>query len=75
MTEAGLRYSCAQSEKWIRLSGGPGSLREASQGLSCPFLKTFAAAFPDPTDCPWDSEDAFTQIQDLENAGKTRNEF
>ena len=59
----------------IQLSPVTGSLREASQGLSHPFLKTFATAFPDPTVHPWVSEDAFTQIQDLENAWKKTNEF
>ena len=33
-------------------------LREATQKLSPPFLKTFAAVFPDPTDGPQVSEDA-----------------
>ena len=32
------------------MSRGTGSVRVASQGLSCPFLKTVAAVFPDPTD-------------------------
>ena len=32
--------------------------REATQKLSRPFLKTFAAVFPDPTDGPQVSEDA-----------------
>ena len=41
------------------MSCGTGLLREASQGLSHPLLKTFAAVavFPDPTDRPWVSED------------------
>ena len=47
----------AQSETSIRLSRGTGSLRLAPQGLSHPFLKTFAAVYPDPTDRPWASED------------------
>ena len=29
------------------------SIRVASQGLSRPFLKTFAAVYPHPTDRPW----------------------
>ena len=36
----------------IRMSRGTGSLTVASQGLSRPFLKTFTAVFPDPTDRP-----------------------
>ena len=32
----------------------------ASQGLSRPFLKTFTAFYPDPTDRPWVSEDGST---------------
>ena len=39
------------------MSRGTGLLRLASQGLSHPFLKTFAAVFPDPTDRPWVCED------------------
>ena len=40
----------------IRMSRGTGSLTVASQGLSRPFLKTFTAVFPDPTDRPWVSK-------------------
>ena len=36
---------------------GTGYLRIASQGLSRPFLKTFAAFFSDPSHRPWVSED------------------
>ena len=36
---------------------GTGLLRVASQGLSSPFLKTFATIIPDPTDRPWVSKD------------------
>ena len=39
------------------MSRGTGLLRVASQGLSSPFLKTFAAIIPDPTDRPWVSKD------------------
>ena len=39
------------------MSRGTGLLRVASQGLSLPFLKTFAAVYHDPTDSPWVSED------------------
>ena len=39
------------------MSRGTGLLRLASQGFSHPFLKTFAAVFPDPTDRPWVCED------------------
>ena len=47
---------CAQSDASIRISPGTGLLRVASQGLSHPFLKAFAAVFPDPTDRPLVSE-------------------
>ena len=43
----------AQSQTNIRMSRGTDSLRVVSQGLSPPFLKTFAAVFPDPTDGQW----------------------
>ena len=49
----------AQSHTSIRIGRGTGSLRKASQGLSCPFLKTFAAVFFDPTDRPWVSDDVW----------------
>ena len=39
------------------MNRGTGSLRIASQGLSCPFLKNFTFIYPDPTDRPWVSED------------------
>ena len=54
-----LIFFCAQSETSIRMSPGTVSLTIASQGFSCPFSKTFAAVFPDPTDRRWVSEDAF----------------
>ena len=38
-----------QSQASIRMSRGTGSLRVASEGLSCPFLKTFAVVFFWPT--------------------------
>ena len=41
---------CAQSGAGIRYS----SVGVGTQGLVCPYLKTFS---PDPTDCPWVSED------------------
>jgi len=47
----------AQSQTNIRMSRGTGLFRVASQGLSRPFLKTFAVNIPDPTDRPWVSED------------------
>ena len=43
----------SDSETNIRMSRGTGLITEASQGLSRPFLKTFAAVYPDPTDRPW----------------------
>ena len=49
-----------QSQTSIRISHGTDSLRVESQGLSCPFLKTFRAVFPDPTDRPWVSEDGLS---------------
>ena len=49
----------------IRISCGTGSLRVASQGLSCPFLKTFAAVFSDPIDRLWISEDVWKWWIDL----------
>ena len=52
-----LASCCDRSLASIRMSRGTGLLRLASQGLSHPFLKTFAAVFPDPTDRPWVCED------------------
>ena len=43
--------------KNIRIGRGTGSLWVTSQGISCPFLKTFATVLSDPTDRPWVSED------------------
>ena len=48
---------CAQSQTSIHISQVTALLRVTSQRLSFPFLKTFAAPFPDPTDCPLVSED------------------
>ena len=39
------------------MSRGLGLFRVVSQGLSRPFLKTFVAITPDPTDRPLVSED------------------
>ena len=54
-----LRLFCAQSEKSIPMSPGTGSLRVVSQGFCRPFLKTFAAVYPHPTDRPWVSENGY----------------
>ena len=43
----------SDSETNIRMSRGTASIRVASQGLSRPFLKTFAPVYPHPTDRPW----------------------
>ena len=43
----------SDSETNIRMSRGTASMTVASQGLSCPFLKTFAAVYPYRTDRPW----------------------
>ena len=43
----------SDSETNIRMSRGTASITVASQGLSRPFLKTFAAVYPYPTDRPW----------------------
>ena len=59
--DAGPQYFCAQSQTSVRMSRGTGLLRVASHGLSHPFLKTFTAVFPDLTDRPWVSEDAYIQ--------------
>ena len=48
---------CAQSQTSIHISQVTALLRVTSQRLSFPFLKTFPAPFPDPTDCPLVSED------------------
>ena len=48
---------CALSQTNIRISHGTGSLRVVSQGLPHLFLKTFAAIFPNPTNCIWVSKD------------------
>ena len=48
---------CAQSQTTIQISRGTGSFIVVSQGLSHPFLKTFAALFHDLNDRPWVSED------------------
>ena len=42
----------AQKQTSIRICRRTGSLIVLSPGLSCPFLKTLAAFFPDPTDQP-----------------------
>ena len=52
-------FVCAKSQTNIR-SRETGR-QEYLQGLSLPFLKTFAAVFPDSTDCLWVSEDTFTK--------------
>lgn len=44
---------CAQSEKSVKMSRGTGSLRVASQGLSCLFLKLSSAVYPDPASRPY----------------------
>ena len=53
---------------------GTGYLRIASQGLSCPFLKTLAAVFSDPTHRPWVSEDGpnANNFRSLKNLDETR---
>ena len=43
----------SDSETNIRMSRGTASITVASQGLPRPFLKTFAAVYPNPTDRPW----------------------
>ena len=43
----------SDSETNIRMSRGTASMTVASEGLSRPFLKTFAAVYPYPTDRPW----------------------
>ena len=48
---------CAQSQTSIHISQVTALSIVTSQRLSFPFLKTFAAPFPDPTDCPLVSED------------------
>ena len=48
-----------QSETSIRMSRETGfSVKRSKAEVSRPFLKTFAAVFPDPTDGPQVSEDA-----------------
>ena len=47
-----------QLQKSIRISRGTGLLKVASQGLSRPFLKTFATIYADPTYRSWVSDDA-----------------
>ena len=52
----GKKYNQRQAFEWVvKLVS---VLREATQKLSRPFLKTFAAVFADPTDGPQVSEDA-----------------
>ena len=53
-------FVCAKSQTNIRISRATGR-QEYSQGLSLPFLKTFAAVFPDSTDRLWVSKDTFTK--------------
>ena len=52
-----LASNWAQSKTSFRVSRVTGSLRVASQALSRPFLKTFTAVYPYPTDRAWVSED------------------
>ena len=52
-----LAFNWAQSETSFRVSRVTRSLRVASQAMSRPFLKTFTAFYPYPTDRAWDSED------------------
>ena len=49
---------CAQSGAGIRLNVWKWSVESRYPGALSPVMKTFRAAFsPDPTDCPWVSED------------------
>ena len=52
-----LASNWAQSETSFRVSRVTGPLRVASQAMSCPFLKTFTAVYPYPTDRAWFSKD------------------
>jgi len=56
------------------MSCGISSLREASQGVSYSFLKTFTAILPDPTDCPLVSVDVTFHETFLLFCGVSRKE-
>ena len=54
---------CAQSGAGIRLNFRKWSAESRYPGAPPPLLKNFRCAFsPDPTDCPWVSEDELTEI-------------
>ena len=54
------KHFCAQSGAGICLNFWNSSVRVGSRGALLPVLENFRPAFsPDPTDCPWISEDAW----------------